>query len=71
MTLTTSEVETLRQLRHVQLIQLRKAGRVGMYSKLATYRARLDVLDRVLASAEAEAADEVARVDYRIQEGRY
>ena len=75
MELTTSEVETLRQLRHVQLVQLRKAGKVGMYHKLPVYRARIDALDKVIDTARVEAADElldeVERVTQRLQEGRY
>ena len=42
-----------------------------MHHKLATYRARIDALDKVIDTARVEAADEVARVTQRLQEGRY
>ena len=71
MELTTSEVETLRQLRHVQLVQLRKAGKVGMHHKLPVYRARIDALDKVIDTARVAALDEAERVTQRLQEGRY
>ena len=71
MKLNTNEVQTLRDLLLAQLAQMRKAARVGMHHKLATYRARIDALDKVIDTARVEAADEVARVTQRLQEGRY
>jgi len=63
MRLNESEVKTLRDL---LLSQMRKAERVGMNSKLAVYRARIDVIDKVLGSAGVELLDEVERVNLRI-----
>ena len=71
MRLTETEVQVLHDLIMVQVHQMRKAERVGMHHKLATYRARIDALDKVIDTARVEAADEVARVTQRLQEGRY
>ena len=71
MRLTETEVQVLHDLIMVQVHQMRKAERVGMNSKLAVYRARIDALDKVIDTARVEAADEVARVTQRLQEGRY
>jgi len=75
MRLSTNEIQTLRKLLLDQLAQLREAESIGMDSKLATYQARLDVLDKVIGNELIEARDELVdedkRVTIRQQEGRY
>ena len=71
MRLNETEAQTLRDLLLAQLAQMRKAEKVGMHHKLATYRARIDALDKVLGTEGIELPDEVARVDVRLREGRY
>jgi hypothetical protein len=71
MRLNANEEQTLRDLLLAQLDAMRKAEKVGMHNKLATYRARIDALDKVLGSEGVVLPDEVARVDVRLQEGRY
>ena len=75
MRLTAYEMRTLRKLLLAQLVHMREAERAGLSSKLATYQARIDVLDKVidneLIEARDELVDESRRVSIRVQEGRY